>query len=156
MVRLRHAVMAVALGTGVMGCTLSDSQTRIGHYSPWHCDECDDFPMPAYGPGFTMMPGTYTRPQTQGSLDPKQPASDALDNETVPPPQQTPTAAPAAATPTPPAPPPAAAPGPGVDTHGPASGGTGLPNALATRAESNLPPLPAGARDDLQVPVANP
>ncbi len=58
MVRLRNAVMAIALGTGVMGCALS--QSHVAHYSIWHCDECDDFPTPAYGPGYSMMPGTYT------------------------------------------------------------------------------------------------
>ena len=155
MVRIRNAVMAVALGTGVMGCTLADSQTRIGHYSPWHCDDCDDFPMPAYGPGFSMMPGSYTRPQGQGSLDPKQPASDALDNETAPPPQQMPANTPPPATTTPP-PPPAASPGPGVGARQPSSSGEGLPNTIATRVESNLPALPAEVRDDRQVPVANP
>jgi hypothetical protein len=155
MVRLRHAVMAAALGTGAMGCTLADSQTRIGHYSPWHCDECDNFPMPAYGPGASMMPGSYTRLSGQGSLDPKQPASDALDNETVPPPHQMPAVTPPPPITTPPAPP-AAAPGLGVDARRPAFDGPGLPDAVATRAESNLPALPAGVRDDLQVPVANP
>ena len=58
MVRLRNAVMAVALGTGAMGCR--PSQSHVAHYSIWHCDECDDFPTPAYGPGYSMMPGTYT------------------------------------------------------------------------------------------------
>jgi hypothetical protein len=156
MVRLRNAVMAVALGTGVMGCTLADSQTRIGHYSIWHCDECDDFPTPAYGPGFSMMPGSYTRPPAQGSVDPKEPVNDgAANSESVPPPQQLPASVPPPATTTPPTPP-AASPGLGADAGRPAAGGAGVPNAIATRVESNLPPLPAGARDDQQVPVANP
>ena len=89
MVRLRNAVMAVALGTGVMGCTLSGSQTRIAHYSIWHCDECDDFPTPAYGPGYSMMPGSYTRPPAQGSVEPKQPANGATDSGSVAPPAAT-------------------------------------------------------------------
>ncbi len=58
MVRLRNVVMAVALGTGAMGCALS--QSHVARYSIWHCDECDDFPTPTYGPGNSMMPGTYT------------------------------------------------------------------------------------------------
>ena len=65
MVRLRHAVMAVALGTGAMGCALTQSPSHVAHYSIWHCDECDDFPTPAYGPGYSMMPGSYTRPPAQ-------------------------------------------------------------------------------------------
>ena len=55
MVKLRNAVMAVALGTGVMGCSFA-------HWSIYHCDDCDDFPMPAQGSGNSMMPGTYTGP----------------------------------------------------------------------------------------------
>jgi hypothetical protein len=153
MVRLRNAVMAVALGTGVMGCAFS--QPNLGHYSIWHCDDCDDFPMPAYGPGYSMMPGTYTRPPAQGSLDPKQPANGASDSESVAPPQQLPASVPAPATTTPPTPP-AASPGLGADARRPASGAAGVPDTIATRVESNLAPLPAGVREDLQAPVANP
>ncbi len=153
MVRLRNAVMAVALGTGVMGCAFSQSQSHVAHYSIWHCDECDDFPMPAYGPGFSMMPGTYTRPPAQGSLDPKQSANGAADSDSVPPPQQLPASMPPSATPPTP---PAASPGLGADARPPAAGGARLPNTIATRVESNLPPLPAGVRDELHVPVANP
>ncbi len=53
MARLRNAVMAVVLGTGVLGCSFA-------HWSPFHCDDCDDFPAPAYGPDFSMMPGSYS------------------------------------------------------------------------------------------------
>jgi hypothetical protein len=53
MARLRNVAMAVVLGTGVMGC-------NFAHWSPFHCDNCDDFPAPAYGPDFSMMPGSYT------------------------------------------------------------------------------------------------
>ena len=155
MVRLRNAVMAVAVGTGVMGCTLSDAQTRIGHYSPWHCDECDDFPMPAYGPGYTMMPGSYTRPPAQGSAEPRQPANGATESDSVAPPQQLPASVPPPATTTPPTPP-AAAPGLGAAGRWPASDGTGGQNTIATRVESNLPAPPAGVRDDQQIPIANP
>jgi hypothetical protein len=139
MVRLRNAVMAVALGTGAMGCVSSPSQSRIARYSIWHCDECDNFPMPGYGPGYSMMPGTYTRAPAQESLESKPPANGAAGSDSVPLPQQIPTAAPPPAPATPPTPPAADPPGQGADTHGPASGGTGLPNALATRAEANLP-----------------
>jgi len=62
MVRLRNVVMAVLLGTGLTGCSFA-------HWSPFHCDSCDDFPAPTYGPGYSMMPGTYTRPSTPGSAD---------------------------------------------------------------------------------------
>jgi hypothetical protein len=155
MVKLRDAVMAVALGTGVMGCTLSGSQTRIGHYSPWHCDECDDFPTPAFGPGYSMMPGSYTRPPAQDSRGPKQPANGTTESDSVAPPQQLPASAPPGPTTTPPTPP-AAAPGLGAEGRWPASSGVGGQNTIATRAESNLPPMPAGAREDQQIPVANP
>ena len=57
MVRLRDAVMAVALATGGVGCAT-------------FCDECDDFPMPGGPGGYSMMPGTYTGPPlTQASPD---------------------------------------------------------------------------------------
>ena len=49
MVRLRDAVMAVALATGGVGCAT-------------FCDECDDFPSPGGPGGYSMMPGTYTGP----------------------------------------------------------------------------------------------
>ena len=35
MLRLRNAVMAVAMGMGVMGCAFSSS--NVAHYSIWHC-----------------------------------------------------------------------------------------------------------------------
>jgi hypothetical protein len=139
MVRLRNAVMAVALGTGAMGCVHSPQQSRIAGYSIWHCDECDDFPMPGYGPGFSMVPGSYTRGPAQESLESKPPVNGTAGSDSVPPPQQIPTAAPPPATTTPPPPPPAASPGQGADARGPASGGTGLPDAVAARPESNLP-----------------
>jgi hypothetical protein len=155
MVRFRHLVVAVALGTGVMGCALSQSPSHIARYSIWHCDECDDFPMPAYGPGYSMMPGTYTRPPAQESLEPKQQASSAADSGSVPPPQQMPASTPAGATTTPPTPP-LASPGQGADARQPAFGDMGQPTTIATRVESNPPTLPAGMRHDSQVPVANP
>jgi hypothetical protein len=56
MVRLRDAVMAVALATGGIGCAT-------------FCDECDDFPMPGGPGGYSMMPGTYTGPPLRSSPD---------------------------------------------------------------------------------------
>ncbi len=66
MVRLRNAVMVVMLATGLAGCA-SGHWPSIAHFSIWHCDTCDDFPTPAYGPGYSMMPGTYTGPPSVGS-----------------------------------------------------------------------------------------
>ncbi|WP_165071044.1 hypothetical protein [Paludisphaera rhizosphaerae] len=50
MFKLRHAVAAVALATGGIGCAT-------------FCDECDDFPIPGQ---FAAMPGSYTGPPLQG------------------------------------------------------------------------------------------
>src|SRR5271156_1379581 len=94
MVRLRNAVMAVALGTGVMGCALS--QSNVAHYSIWHCDECDDFPTPAYGPGNSMMPGTYTGAAPRDRLESNQPTTGAPDQSSVPGSQQPGTSVPPA------------------------------------------------------------
>ncbi len=135
MVRVRHAVMAVALGTGAMGCALTQSPSNVAHYSIWHCDECDDFPTPAYGPGYSMMPGTYTRPPSQNSPGPTAATNGTGDAGAVPPPQQTPASTP---------PPPPAATPPGLG----ANAGAG--------AASGLPLLPTGMSGDRQVvPVAN-
>jgi hypothetical protein len=155
MVRLRHVMMAAALGTGVMGCALSQSPSNIAHYSIWHCDECDDFPLPAYGPGYSMMPGTYTRPPAQESLESKQQATGAADSGSISPPQQLPASAPPPPATTPPTPP-AAAPGQGADARQSTSGDMGQPTTIATRVETNLPALPAGVQNELQVPIANP
>jgi hypothetical protein len=148
MVRVRHAVMAVALGTGTMGCALTQYPSNVAHYSIWHCSECDDFPTPAYGPGYSMMPGTYTRPPSANSPEPKPATNDAVDSGAVPPPQQSPGSAPPPTTTTTPPPPPAA-PGPGASVRQPAVGGPALANTVVTGAASTLPPLPAGTRDDL-------
>ena len=61
MVRLRNVVMVFVLATGLAG-----SRLPTGSPVPSHCDSCDDFPMPAYGPNFSMMPGSYTGPPTPG------------------------------------------------------------------------------------------
>jgi len=78
MVKLRNAVMAVALGTGVMGCSFA-------HWSIYHCDECDDFPMPAQGVTTSMMPGTYTGPPPKDMTGASPPATTAPSSGAVPP-----------------------------------------------------------------------
>jgi hypothetical protein len=64
MVRLRNALTIVALAAGAFGCAQGDGSRRswhdYQHWSPWHCSECDDFPLPSYGPNNSMMPGTYS------------------------------------------------------------------------------------------------
>ncbi len=119
MVRLRSAVMAVAIGTGVMGCAVSGS--HVAHYSIWHCDECDDFPTPAYGPGDSMMPGTYTGSGGREPLNGTQPGVSDMDPSVVPPAERVPTARPAAEAPAAPAVPAGSAPGTGTLAQPPAS-----------------------------------
>ncbi len=68
MSKLRNTLMAVALGTGAMGCSFT-------HWSVYHCDDCDDFPMPAQGMATSMMPGTYTGPPPQDSRSANSPMS---------------------------------------------------------------------------------
>jgi hypothetical protein len=158
MVRLRQAVMAVALGTTVMGCTFSHS--NVAHYSIWHCDECDDFPAPAYGPGNSMMPGTYTgqpprdRPETtkpadtgadRGPVAPSQPPAASLPPATSTPPAVT----------TPPLMPSASPPGLGAANRLP-DRPTGLLSAVATSADATLPPLPPTSQDAVPSPAAHP
>jgi hypothetical protein len=104
MVRLRNVVMAALVATGLAGCSFS--HPSIAHWSIFHCDSCDDFPTPAYGPNFSMMPGSYTGPSAPGSIDSAQPAatspaSSAMPGMTSPPGTTSPPAAPA----TPPSPP---------------------------------------------------
>jgi hypothetical protein len=62
MVRLRNLLTALTLATGMMGCSHTHD---YAHWSIFHCSACDDFPMPAYGPGYSMMPGTYAGPPAQ-------------------------------------------------------------------------------------------
>jgi hypothetical protein len=129
MFRLRNAVMAVAMGMGVMGCAFSGF--NVAHYSIWHCDECDDFPTPAYGPGYSMTPGTYTGPPARDSAGPNQPSTATPDLGSVPPPQQQPDGPAPATTITPPTPP------------------------AATRTDA-LPSMPAVGRNNLPNPATNP
>ena len=144
MLRVRHAVMAVVLGTGATGCALTQSPSHVAHYSIWHCDECDDFPTPAYGPGYSMMPGSYTAIAGQNSPNSKPAANSAPDSGAVPPPQQPTASTPPGATTTPPAPPSATPPGPGASMTLPATGATNPVNTVVTGAASDLPLLPPG------------
>lgn len=66
--RLRNGVVVLILGTSLTGCSFA-------HYSLFHCDACDDFPTPAYGPDFTMMPGTYTGPSLRNSVEAGSPST---------------------------------------------------------------------------------
>ncbi len=78
MVKLRNALMAVALGMGLIGCYSS-------HWSIYHCDECDDFPLPAQGSPTSMMPGTYTGPPPKDSTGEGAPAVTAPASGEMPP-----------------------------------------------------------------------
>jgi hypothetical protein len=110
MVRLRNAVMVFSLATALAGCS-SPHQWSIAQISIWHCDTCDDFPSPAYGPNYSMMPGTYTGPPAPGSNGSSQPAALAPAGApapaagSMPPAGGMPGTTPAATTTTPPTPP---------------------------------------------------
>jgi hypothetical protein len=155
MTRLRLGVMAVVLGTGMTGCGFS--HFNIAHWSLWHCDECDDFPMPAYGPGYSMVPGTYTNVgpnatgEGNGNLNstPAAELAPAGRPTTVTPPPVT--DAPPATT-TPPVPP-DAGPGPGAAVRQPANAGLEGPDRVMAGTNSELPPLPPDA-NDVEVPRA--
>ncbi|WP_165221799.1 hypothetical protein [Aquisphaera insulae] len=111
MVRLRDAVLAVAMAVGGTGCVM-------------FCDECDDFPSPGPPGGPTMLlPGSYTGPPLQVAPDagPGQESSPApLPPANPAPPESTPNPADAdqPTTPPVPVPPPAAdrGRGPGVES----------------------------------------
>jgi len=69
MVRFRNAVLAFLLATGLTGCSaFHGGGNWFGHWSIFHCDTCDDFPLPAYGPGYSMAPGTYTGTTDAGAI----------------------------------------------------------------------------------------
>jgi hypothetical protein len=87
MAKLRNTVMAVALGTGVMGCSFA-------HWSLYHCDECDDFPMPAQSAAASMMPGTYTGPPPKDSTGASPSAISAPSPGAVPPAEVSPASPP--------------------------------------------------------------
>ena len=92
MVKLRNTVMAVALGTGVMGCSFA--HWPIAHWSIYHCDECDDFPVPAQSAADAMMPGTYTGPPPRDSTGASPSAISAPSSGAVPPAEASPTSPP--------------------------------------------------------------
>ncbi len=113
MVRLRNVLMAVTLGAGVMGCS---HPPTYAHFSIFHCSECDDFPTPAYGPNYSMPPGSYSGPASENKPDASRMTTPSTSN--VPPPNNEAIEPPPNARPitppetTPPAAPPAtAAPG---------------------------------------------
>ena len=121
MVRLRDAVMAIALATGGVGCAT-------------FCDECDDFPSPGGPGGYSMMPGTYTGPPpTEMSSTTGGPAAMPADRTPSGPASTTPPVGEAA--PTPPPAPSAAPAGRG--------GTTGRPTGPGGAA-SIMPPPGAG------------
>ena len=115
MVRLRNALLAVTLASGLMGCA------HMGDYAHWsifHCSECDDFPTPAYGPNGSMMPGSYTGPQAQNTpsasrmMTPPSSNAPAASNEAIQAPadERPMTTTPPPTTTSPPAVPPAGTP----------------------------------------------
>jgi hypothetical protein len=84
MTKLRKAVMAMAVAAGTTGCAHLP-EIPPSHWSIFHCSECDDFPTPAYGPGFTQTPGTYTgQPGTGPSIREEMPTSSGVPNPTPP------------------------------------------------------------------------
>ena len=123
MVRLRNVLMGFVLATGLTGCSgLHGGGDWMSRWSIFHCDSCDDFPAPAYGPGYSMMPGTYTGTTTPGSgasEEPAPPNSPAGGMPGMTPPAAITTPPATIATPpatitTPPSPP-TATPGPAAD-----------------------------------------
>jgi len=119
MVRLRNALMIVALAAGAFGCAHWGGSHGIdyAHLSIFHCSECDDFPSPGYGPHGSMMPGTYSGPPPESSAAASRMSTPTSSNApvtseeaAVPPPDERPAPPPGAAAPaptTPPAAPPA-------------------------------------------------
>jgi hypothetical protein len=69
MVRLRNALMIVAMAAGAFGCAHGSgaSGRDYAHWSIFHCSQCDDFPAPAYGPNYSMMPGSYSGPPPEST-----------------------------------------------------------------------------------------
>src|SRR5262245_24775046 len=98
MVRLRNALMIVALAAGAFGCAhFGGHGHTYEHWSPWHCSECDDFPTPAYGPNGSMLPGTYSGPPSESESSTRMgtPSSSnapvTSSEAAVPPPDERPT-----------------------------------------------------------------
>lgn len=80
MVRLRNALVMAAMAVGGFGCSHFQGGHDYAHWSIFHCSECDDFPAPAYGPGGSMMPGSYsgTEPTSSASTRTATPTSSNL------------------------------------------------------------------------------
>ncbi len=149
---LRNLVTALVLGASATGCSHTHS---IAHWSVFHCDECDDFPTPGYGPGYSMMPGTYAGQPPQESHEANQRALAPPGQPVAPSATNTP--------PTPPAAGPAQgttgspATGPGQDSStAPVPGPTTNLDATPTQSDAGSPPLPGTTRNDVQVPIAGP
>ncbi len=114
MFRLRNALLIVVLAAGAFGCAQwgGSNGHDYAHWSIFHCSQCDDFPMPAYGPDGSMAPGTYSGPPPESSASSRMStptssnAPPANTEATVPPPDERP----GNAAPTPPVPPPASNP----------------------------------------------
>jgi hypothetical protein len=115
MVRLRHALLVFALAAGAFGCAHGGGSHGhdYAHWSIFHCSQCDDFPMPAYGPNGSMVPGSYSGPPSESSPSSSRMSVPTSSNApvvspetTVPPPDERPRDAAA----TPPVPPPAVNP----------------------------------------------
>lgn len=136
MVRLRDAVMAVALATGGVGCAT-------------FCDECDDFPMPG-GPGnYHLMPGTYTGPPLSGVPEADTARAATPGQGSTPPPGGAPGTVPAdVGEPTPPAAPPAGAVG---DQGAMNAGGNSSPAVAA----SDRGPAESSAAASISAPGAD-
>jgi hypothetical protein len=96
MVRLRTSLAALVLSAGASGCSFAHNS--LAHYSLFHCDSCDDFPTPAYGPGFSLMPGTYTGVTPRGP-EAATPITAPTPNSGVPGRVDLPAAAPTSSTP---------------------------------------------------------
>jgi hypothetical protein len=151
MVRLRNVLLALVVGTGATGCSFA-------HWSPFHCDHCDDFPAPAYGPDFSMMPGSYTGTPPSDSIDQPRSGASALPSGTSQPsssgPLQPVEEAPAPAA-TPPTPASASARTDSSEQMDwdPASK---LARSSATVSEQTMPRLFDLPRDDIVAPTSNP
>jgi hypothetical protein len=152
--RLWNLVAVLALGTSTTGCSHTQSFS-FAHWSLFHCDECDDFPTPGYGPGYSMMPGTYAGQTPQDSHEANQRALAPPGQPVAPGSTNTP--------PTPPAAEPAqgtpAAPNTGPGSDFPATTAPGSTTSLGTppnQIDPGLPPLPGTTRNELQVPSAGP
>jgi hypothetical protein len=154
MVRLRNAVMACVLASGMTGCSVFHGDGNwVGRWSLFHCDTCDDFPAPAYGPGYSMMPGTYTTvgggpaPNDPGSAPTATPPAGGLPHIMDPT-----RGTPPANILTPPSPP-VATPAPGADARQASPDVLGGPGISLTGSE---PALPAALEPQSAVSVTGP